>query len=155
MSKELQINELRKKTGVYNFSKLTLDEYKHIQKMLSEDKFDKQELSLLVELLPNLVNLQKDYIESVKEITKQAGNAQAAAFNVIDRQMKVLEKLADNVETDEARLKIAEILSEMSKNVNNIIKEMNGDNNGLWKWVAAGAAAVVGIVGTIFVSRRN
>ncbi|WP_373819246.1 hypothetical protein [Glaesserella sp.] len=155
MNKELQINELRKKTGVNDFSKLTLSEYTNIQKMLSEDKFDKQELSLLIELLPNLVDLQKDYIESVKEIAKQAGNAQASAFNAINCQMKVLEKLADNVETDEARIKIAEILSEMSKEVNKIIKEMNVDNNSLWKWIAAGAAAVVGIVGTILVSRRN
>lgn len=148
-----QIIAIQEKTNVKDFSNVTNEEFKHIQNMVVNKSLSQQELMALTQLIPNFIELQKDYIDGIKSIAQSAGNAQMSAFSVIDSQMRVLETLARNAQTDEARIKIAEIVRDISEKTNKIVSEMNSDNNSFWKNLATMAVGIAAIGVGIFVSK--
>lgn len=148
-----QIIAIQEKTNVKDFSNVTNEEFKHIQNMVVNKSLSQQELMALTQLIPNFIELQKDYIDGIKSVAQSAGNAQTSAFYVIDSQMRVLETLARNAQTDEARIKIAEIVRDISEKTNKIVSEMNSDNNSFWKNLATMAVGIAAIGVGIFVSK--
>lgn len=154
VNKQNQIELLKNKTGVSTFNSISKEKFDEIQRMMiSENKFTQQELSLLVELMPNFVELQKDFIDAVKKIAEQAGSSQKSAFDVIDKQMAILETLAKSAQTDETRSDIAKTLLKISENTNEILKEMNANNNEFWKYITGAAVAIGAVVGGLFLMK--
>ncbi len=150
-----KIDELQRKTNIRDFNSVTKEEFQNIQKMVAEKSLDKNELALLVELMPNFIELQKDFIDGLKTVAEKAGASQKSAFDIIHQQITMLESLTKSIQTDEARIKIAEILERIVEKTNVIIKEMNTNNNDFWKYLGVGMATVVAVIGTFLVSKKE
>ena len=152
-NKEIEL--LKTKTSIKDFNNVAKDEFEGLQKMLANKTLSPNELSTLVELIPNFVELQKDFINGLKAFAEKAGNSQQTAFDVINSQMRVLETLATRMQSDDARLKIAEVLMKLSEETNRIIERMNSNNNDFWKYITGAATALFAIVGAIFLNNRK
>ena len=152
-NKEIEL--LKTKTSIKDFNNVTKDEFEGLQKMLANKTLSPDELSTLVELIPNFVELQKDFINGLKAFAEKAGNSQQAAFNVINSQMRVLETLSTCMQSDDARLKIAEVLMKLSEETNRIIERMNSNNNDFWKYITGVATTLFAVVGVIFWNKRK
>ncbi len=152
-NKEIEL--LKTKTSIKDFNNVAKDEFEGLQKMLANKTLSPNELSTLVELIPNFVELQKDFINGLKAFAEKAGNSQQTAFDVINSQMRVLESLANCMQSDDARLKIAEVLMKLSEETNRIIERMNSNNNDFWKYITGAATALFAIVGAIFLNNRK
>ncbi len=140
-----QIQLLKSKTKIPDFNNVTNEQFSELQVMLSKNAFSKQELAQLIELIPNFIDLQKEFIGGVKEVARETGDIQRTAFNIIDKQMQILNVLANTAQSDDTRLKIAEHLIQLSKELNPILERMNSDNNDVWKKITAAVVATAGI----------
>ena len=89
-----EIELLKTKTSIKDFNNVKKNEFEGLQKMLANKALSTNEVSTLVELIPNFVELQKDLINGLKVIAENSGNSQKTALDVINNQMKILEKLA-------------------------------------------------------------
>lgn len=146
IDKQQKVEILRNKTGIGDFNSVSKPDFENLQKMIGKNSLTQDELSLLIELIPNFIDLQKEYIEGVKEISKSASASQKSAFDVLDRSMAILEKLLNTEPTDEIKSQIIETIKDIAKT----IKEMNESNNSFFKGLAQVAMGVVAAVGTIF-----
>lgn len=151
--KEQNLANLKRKANISDLSSFGLNEFKNIQDMVFKNQLSKDEIALLIELVPNFIELQKEFINSIKDATKEAGKNQQAAFTSIDNITRILEKLAENVQSDEARLAIADKVMELSKTLHPIIEKMNSNNNEMYKkFLSVGfvAAVAIGVIYRIF-----
>ena len=150
-----QIELLKAKTSINDFNNVTKSQFEDLQKRLANKVLTPEELSLLVGIIPNFVELQKDFIGGLKVSAEKAGDSQKTAFDVINSQMRVLETLATNMQSDDARLKIAEVLMKLSEETNRIIERMNSNNNDFWKYITGVATTLFAVVGVIFLNNRK
>ena len=150
-----EIELLKTKTSIKDFNNVTKNEFEGLQKMLANKALSTNEVSTLVELIPNFVELQKDLINGLKVITENSGNSQKTALDVINNQMKILEKLATCMQSDDARLKIAKDLMKLSEETNRIIERMNSNNNDFWKWITGGATTIAAIIGVVILNNKK
>ncbi|MFQ1013906.1 hypothetical protein [Avibacterium paragallinarum] len=153
-----KINSLKDKLGINDPELITNKQFDKIQKMISEKKLTQEEIILLTQLSPNIVELQKEFINGVKHIAERANNSQTSAFNIIDRQMQTFEILAKSAECDETRIKLAELLIKMSEQLNKVLENMNSDNNNFWRNLAQGTAFTVAVIAagiTGFIYAKN
>ncbi|WP_265470129.1 hypothetical protein [Haemophilus parainfluenzae] len=150
-----EIELLKTKTSIKDFNNVKKNEFEGLQKMLANKALSTNEVSTLVELIPNFVELQKDLINGLKVIAENSGNSQKTALDVINNQMKILEKLATCMQSDDARLKIAKDLMKLSEETNRIIERMNSNNNDFWKWITSGATTIAAIIGVVILNNKK
>lgn len=147
-----ELRELKTATGITDFGAVTYEQFAQVVKKAAENGLSLERLKLLVQVMPQFVQLQSEMIGALKKIAEGAQSGQHAALqavgNSLDATRQTLHVLAQNAQTDEVRLEIAKIAVEVGKQgleLARIIVVINGDNNSFWRHVAgiAGTAAVV------------
>lgn len=147
--KKKLLTEVKKITGVNNLENLSSESGGKILEAIGKHKLSKEHLNALIEFVPSFMQVTAEALKSISVIATQAGGSQKEILESVHASSKelitILSTLSANVETDEARLKIAELSIEAGKlylEFVNISKEMNRDNNSMWVKMA-------GIVGAV------
>lgn len=143
-----ELDELKKVTNIHDFNKLSAEDITRIDKMAAEGKLSPKQMELLIGAIPNFIELQKTTIQalqeaigSVREIQKDALNSMYSIVKSLDSIVRIFEQLAGNMQTDEAKMQIANHSIEIGRlglEMAKIIDSMNKDNNNLWKYITAG-----------------
>lgn len=156
-----EIEELKNILGVNDLSTLSKKDTLKVMKLVSEHKLSEAHLRTLIEVCPQFVGLSVESLKTMQSAAAGAKESQAAAFasfsKAVEGILDALSALAKNAETDETRIEIAKILHESANifvELAKISKEMNSDNNSVWKYIAGATAtiglAAVGVVGIFF-----
>ncbi len=162
MNGNSRLNDLKIKTTIDNFNSVSKQEFENIQRLAGEGKISKEEMKLLVEAIPNFIQLQETYIDGLKTIINSAKETQKDALRgitiTIENLTALLQTIVEKSETEELRLKIADIslkLAEHGMEIAKILQATNQENNNLWKSIAGIAATALIVVGGIFVATKK
>ena len=150
------IQEIRENLNINDFSNLSKEQYVKILELIESDSFSLAQLAELVKVIPNIVDLQKDYLDSLKSIVDGVKTTQIHSLDGIrkslDSTMQILSKIADKATSDESLHVIAEItlkLADLHVRIAEIVKETNKDNNDAWQSLAKFAVAAISLVGVV------
>ena len=150
------IQEISEKLNIKDFKNLSKEQYVKIMELVQNDNFSLAQLAELVKVIPNIIDLQKDYLDSLKSIVDGVKTTQVHSLDGIkkslDSTMQILLKLTDKATSDESLHLIAEItlkLADLHVRVAEIVKETNKDNNDAWQGLAKFAMAAISVVGVV------
>lgn len=162
MGKEVNLEALKQRLNVDDFLHVGPLEFSRIQQAITEGALEPHELKILADVIPNLVQLQKGHIETLKEVISSAKDTQKTALEGISQSLKSLDKLLDFFSTaeqsDEIKGKIIDAtikLTEINVEIAKLIEKSNSDNNSFWRYVTGAAATAFVVVGGVLFSRRK
>lgn len=147
-------------------------------KRLEEEKFyeimnqtnignlDKTEVIEVLQTISNIKELQKTYLNSIKDIIDSAKTTQLSAMEKtsiknFEKIYEIIERISKDGSEDlkrEALNKIFELANlelEYEKQKNDTVRDMNNQNNNLWKEIATKIGVVVIGVITLVVALKK
>jgi len=154
MFQDNDIDKIKKRFGVENGKSITGRQFETIMDNVALGEISKEHAMLLLNALPNFVELQKTYLDGIKTIANSARETQKSAMDAIskvaelDSLISIINKLSDNVESEELKSKIIDALIKIANLKNEIVKilqEVNTSNNSIWKEIALTVAAVASV----------
>lgn len=172
MFQDNDIENIKKDTGIQNGKDVTSQQFETIMDKIALGEISKEQAMLLLNTLPNFIQLQKIYIDGIKIIADSAKETQKSTIEAIskateiDTLIAIIDKLLDTAESEELKTKILDYIVEITKLKLEIerdkvktLKEVNESNNSFWKKIALTAAAVVGVavtaVGVVAMSKKD
>ena len=162
MNNDTRLNKLKTKTGIDDFNSVSNKQFETVQRLAGEGEISKEDMKLLLEVMPNFVQLQETYIDGLKTIINSAKETQKDALRgitiTIENLTALLQSIVEKSETEELRSKIVDIslkLAEHGLEIAKIVQETNKENNNLWKSIAGVAAGALLVVGGIFVASKK
>lgn len=160
MSTSAPFEELKKISGISDFSKLTTEDLEKLLKLIGEQRLKEAHVKALLENAPLFLGCAKEALSVIGKAAAGAKESQKSALAPIAASVanisKVLEILAEKAESDESRIKIVENLIEAGKLYLEFLKiseSMNKDNNAFWLKLNSIVAFVVGGLIVAFVGR--
>jgi len=154
MFQDNDIDKIKKRFGVENGKSITGRQFETIMDNVALGEISKEHAMLLLNALPNFVELQKTYLDGIKTIANSARETQKSAMDAIskvaelDSLISIINKLSDNVESEELKSKIIDALIKIANLKNEIVKilqEVNTSNNSIWKEIALTVVAVASV----------
>lgn len=153
-----KLDNIRKITGVRDFENATVQDFKKIQSAFSKGDISKDQLQMLVKVMPNFVELQQGYVDGLKSVINSAKDTQQDALKGISKTLDeitmIIKIIAEKSDSEELNSKIVDItiqLADYGLKVANILKEANDSNNDVWKYIAGGLSVVtLGVLGMFF-----
>ena len=162
MEKDEKLDGLKNKTNIKDFTKVSNKEFETIQKLAGVGKISKEEMRLLVEAMPNFVQLQQTYVDGLKTVINGAKETQKDALRgisiILENITEILKDIVQNAETEELRSKVADIalkLADYGINIAKIVQETNKENNNTWTQIAGFVSVAVVVVGGIFIASKK
>lgn len=164
MFQDNDIDKTKKRFGVENGKSITGQQFETIMDNVALGEISKEQAMLLLSALPNFVELQKTYLDGIKTIANSARETQKSAMDAIskvaeiDSLISIINKLSDNVESEELKSKIIDALIKIANLKNEIVKilqEVNTSNNSTWKEIALTVAAVASVAVAALIARAG
>ena len=162
MNRDTNMDNIKRKTGINDFNTVSNKQFEDIQVLAGKGKITKEEMQLLVEMMPNFVQLQETYIDGLKTIINSAKETQKDALSgitvTIENFTALLHTILEKAETEELRSKVADIslkLADHGIEIAKILQETNKENNSLWKTLGSVAAVALVVVGTVFINSKK
>ena len=161
MNKVEVLENVKSKTGITDFENVTSAQFKKIQELAAKDDISREQMQLLVEAMPNFVDLQKTYVDGLKAVINSAKETQKDALRGISATLDSITNLLNNIvnksETEELRSKIADIalkLADYGLEIAKILQETNKENNATWKYIVGGVSACLLLIGGLWVRKK-
>jgi len=155
-TKEDLLDEVRNITKIKDLENMTELGVDRILTLIGAQRLNEQQIAAMIEVAPSFVALSVKSLETIATIVQEAGSSQRQVLeNInlsIDSISTVLSILADKVESDETRLKIAEYslkAGELYVEILKIQKDINVNNNNFWLKVGVIAASLVVVTAKI------
>ena len=139
--------------------------FNEIMNQTNTGNLDKAKVIEVLETIPNIVELQKTYLNSIKDIIDAAKATQLSAMEKIsiknfEKIYEIIEKMSKDGSEDFKReclnkiFELGKLELEYEKQKNDTVKNMNNQNNSLWKKIAIGVGViVVGAIGAVAASK--
>ena len=139
--------------------------FNEIMNQTNIGNLDKAKVIEVLETIPNIVELQKTYLNSIKDIIDAAKATQLSAMEKIsiknfERIYEIIERMSKDGSEDFKReclnkiFELGKLELEYEKQKNDTVKNMNNQNNSLWKKIAIGVGViVVGAIGAVAASK--
>ena len=139
--------------------------FNEIMNQTNNGNLDKAKVIEVLETIPNIVELQKTYLNSIKDIIDAAKATQLSAMEKIsiknfERIYEIIERMSKDGSEDFKReclnkiFELGKLELEYEKQKNDTVKNMNNQNNSLWKKIAIGVGViVVGAIGAVAASK--
>ena len=139
--------------------------FNEIMNQTNIGNLDKAIVMEVLETIPNIVELQKTYLNSIKDIIDAAKATQLSAMEKIsiknfERIYEIIERMSKDGSEDFKReclnkiFELGKLELEYEKQKNDTVKNMNNQNNSLWKKIAIGVGViVVGAIGAVAASK--
>ncbi|MDY3205561.1 MAG: hypothetical protein RBR70_10870 [Arcobacter sp.] len=139
--------------------------FNEIMNQTNIGNLDKAKVMEVLETIPNIVELQRTYLNSIKDIIDAAKATQLSAMEKIsiknfERIYEIIERMSKDGSEDFKReclnkiFELGKLELEYEKQKNDIVKNMNNQNNSLWKKIAIGLGTIViGAIGAVAASK--
>lgn len=139
--------------------------FNEIMNQTNTGNLDKAKVIEVLETIPNIVELQKTYLNSIKDIIDAAKATQLSAMEKIsiknfERIYEIIERMSKDGSEDFKReclnkiFELGKLELEYEKQKNDTVKNMNNQNNSLWKKIAFGLGTIViGAIGAVAASK--
>jgi hypothetical protein len=139
--------------------------FNEIMNQTNTGNLDKAKVIEVLETIPNIVELQRTYLNSIKDIIDAAKATQLSAMEKIsiknfEKIYEIIEKMSKDGSEDFKReclnkiFELGKLELEYEKQKNDTVKNMNNQNNSLWKKIAIGVGViVVGAIGAVAASK--
>ena len=139
--------------------------FNEIMNQTNNGNLDKAKVIEVLETIPNIVELQRTYLNSIKDIIDAAKATQLSAMEKIsiknfERIYEIIERMSIDGSEDFKReclnkiFELGKLELEYEKQKNDTVKNMNNQNNSLWKKIAIGVGViVVGAIGAVAASK--
>ena len=139
--------------------------FNEIMNQTNTGNLDKAKVIEVLETIPNIVELQKTYLNSIKDIIDAAKATQLSAMEKIsiknfERIYEIIERMSKDGSEDFKReclnkiFELGKLELEYEKQKNDTVKNMNNQNNSLWKTIAIGLGTIViGAIGAVAASK--
>lgn len=118
--------------------------------LASQGSLGVEDLRKSIETVPRFIEAAMETVRELSSISSQAHASQSAAFDAIraaqSKTHETLSELAKQLDSEEAKMKIAEMLHAMIMQLMSTIGNMNQDNNKTFSEFAADAAKTAGAV---------
>ncbi len=147
--RDCQVQRLRTATGIKRFgSVVTDDQFNVVLSKVRQGNLNLEQVKLFTQVAPHFIQFQKDTIEGLKSIAIRAQASQQSAFEALQtigdltKTSQALTVLAQNAQSDEARVEIARCTLEIARlqtQVAVVAQSMNKENNAFWKWLGGAA----------------
>ena len=161
MNKDSELERIRSKVDIQDFGNVSYDEFERIQNFAAKGEISKEQLKLLVEVIPNFIQLQQKFVDGLQSVINSAKESQRDALRGISVTLEnitdLLKEIVYKSESEALREKIADIslkLADYGLEIAKIIQETNKENNNTWKYVAASVSGVVLLVGGLLFHRK-
>ncbi|MCC2672716.1 MAG: hypothetical protein K0Q72_5188 [Armatimonadetes bacterium] len=152
-----RLERLRAATGIEDFENVSAEQFQVLLQQVARRKLNTDQLELLVEVMPQFVELQRETIGGLQEIVGTAGHSQSEALQTAAASLslagRTLEILAQRMESDTARVELARLTLELARTSAQVTALMNRDNNRVWHVLAGAAGAAVVIIAALAVNR--
>ena len=139
--------------------------FNEIMNQTNIGNLDKAKVIEVLETIPNIVELQKTYLNSIKDIIDAAKATQLSAMEKIsiknfERIYEIIERMSKDGSEDFKReclnkiFELGKLELEYEKQKNDTVENMNNQNNSLWKTIAIGLGTIViGTIGAVAASK--
>lgn len=139
--------------------------FNEIMNQTNIGNLDKAKVIEVLETIPNIVELQRTYLNSIKDIIDAAKATQLSAMEKIsiknfERIYEIIERMSKDGSEDFKReclnkiFELGKLELEYEKQKNDTVKNMNNQNNSLWKKIAIGLGTIViGAIGAVAASK--
>jgi len=139
--------------------------FNEIMNQTNIGNLDKAKVMEVLQTIPNIVELQKTYLNSIKDIIDAAKATQLSAMEKIsiknfERIYEIIERMSKDGSEDFKReclnkiFELGKLELEYEKQKNDTVKNMNNQNNSLWKTIAIGLGTIViGAIGAVAASK--
>ena len=138
--------------------------FNEIMNQTNTGNLDKAKVIEVLETIPNIVELQKTYLNSIKDIIDAAKATQLSAMEKIsiknfERIYEIIERMSKDGSEDFKReclnkiFELGKLELEYEKQKNDTVKNMNNQNNSLWKKIAIVGTIVIGTIGAVAASK--
>ena len=139
--------------------------FNEIMNQTNNGNLDKAKVIEVLETIPNIVELQKTYLNSIKDIIDAAKATQLSAMEKIsiknfERIYEIIERMSKDGSEDFKReclnkiFELGKLELEYEKQKNDTVENMNNQNNSLWKTIAIGLGTIViGTIGAVAASK--
>lgn len=139
--------------------------FNEIMNQTNIGNLDKAKVMEVLETIPNIVELQRTYLNSIKDIIDAAKATQLSAMEKIsiknfERIYEIIERMSKDGSEDFKReclnkiFELGKLELEYEKQKNDTVKNMNNQNNSLWKKIAFGLGTIViGAIGAVAASK--
>ena len=128
--------------------------FNEIMNQTNIGNLDKAKVIEVLETIPNIVELQKTYLNSIKDIIDAAKATQLSAMEKIsiknfERIYEIIERMSKDGSEDFKReclnkiFELGKLELEYEKQKNDTVENMNNQNNSLWKTIAIGLGTIV------------
>ncbi len=128
--------------------------FNEIMNQTNIGNLDKAKVIEVLETIPNIVELQRTYLNSIKDIIDAAKATQLSAMEKIsiknfEKIYEIIEKMSKDGSEDFKReclnkiFELGKLELEYEKQKNDTVKNMNNQNNSLWKKIAIGLGTIV------------
>ncbi len=161
MERSIELDKIKSKVGILDFTKATLEDFNKIQKYAADGEISKEQMTLLIGAMPHFVELQQGYVDGLKNVINSAKETQKDAlrgiYSTLENITELLKTIVNKSDSEELHSKIADIalkLADYGIEVSKIIQETNKDNNNTWKYIAGGVSAVVMLVGGLLIRKK-
>ena len=161
MNKASELEKIKSKINIQDFGNVSYNEFKKIQDFSAKGELSREQLKLLVDVIPNFIQLQQKFVDGLQSVISSAKESQRDALRGISVTLEnitgLLKEIVYKSESEDLREKIADIslkLADYGLEIAKIIQETNKENNNTWKYVAASVSGVVFLVGGLFLHRK-
>ena len=139
--------------------------FNEIMNQTNTGNLDKAKVIEVLETIPNIVELQRTYLNSIKDIIDAAKATQLSAMEKIsiknfERIYEIIERMSKDGSEDFKReclnkiFELGKLELEYEKQKNDTVENMNNQNNSLWKTIAIGLGTIViGAIGAVAASK--
>ncbi|MCT7447223.1 hypothetical protein [Aliarcobacter skirrowii] len=139
--------------------------FNEIMNQTNIGNLDKAKVMEVLQTIPNIVELQRTYLNTIKDIIDAAKATQLSAMEKIsiknfERIYEIIERMSKDGSEDFKReclnkiFELGKLELEYEKQKNDTVKNMNNQNNSLWKKIAFGLGTIViGAIGAVAASK--
>ena len=139
--------------------------FNEIMNQTNIGNLDKAKVMEVLQTIPNIVELQRTYLNTIKDIIDSAKATHLSAMEKIsiknfERIYEIIERMSKDGSEDFKReclnkiFELGKLELEYEKQKNDTVKNMNNQNNSLWKKIAIGLGTIViGTIGAVAASK--
>ena len=158
MQQSQELEQFKEITGIEDLQNVSSEQFATIENLAGQGQLSPEQVASAVPYIPNLFELQKESIQKLGTVIETAGARQQAALDIVakslDTQFEILEDLSKSANTDETRLKLAEVIERVGQHGRDIALAMNQDNNRTWRRIGKGLI-FAGAVGALYFASRG
>lgn len=142
-------NNLKEKFGITKGKNIDLNKFESVIEALKNGDVTEEEVAQLLNNIPNAVEVQKAYLDTVKTAFNSVKEVQVEAQKNIssERYIQTLEKLLEQNPSEKIQIEIIQTIKEIAKMTLETTERMNESNNTFWQKAVLSVGSVVVVAG--------